>query len=106
MARNEMHLVVMIQSVMRSYLASKQVNRIKYGSYMTKDFNARVEGDYKNERVEEMVMKLGDFEFSNDHDALYDDAPRERRAFRTLENGAKYSGEWNIKNGTRHGQGT
>lgn len=96
--------VIKAQALIRGHLARKRIKQ-RYG------FQAKTMGslgyitnpNYQNPKVHEIKQRLGGFN--------YQPAPREdgvRRSQReliTLENGAKYEGEWNDSTNERDGRG-
>jgi len=66
-------------------------------------FGSHVEPNYANQRVQEIKVKLGGFNYNP---APVDDGVlRKKRALITLENGARYEGEWNEATNKRDGKG-
>lgn len=63
-----------------------------------------VEPNYHNPKVQEIKERLGPFKYGNstqDNDGVQ----RKKRALITLENGARYEGEWNEQTDKRDGRG-
>jgi hypothetical protein len=104
---NNFHLILRVQTCMRSYLAAKKVRKIsqsKLGSTFL-DNNAQNTGNYMNEVVEQMYNQLGPYDYTMAKSTVYDETVI-MKGWRTLESGAKYNGEWDANNGLRHGKGT
>lgn len=59
---------------------------------MFADDGSSQEPNYNNQLVAEICEKLGPFQYGA---APNDGQPREKRELTTLENGARYEGEWN-----------
>lgn len=60
------------------------------------------ESNYDNEKVQEIKRQFGDFKYPN---LPQDGARRAKQDERFLENGAKYTGEWNLDINKRDGRG-
>jgi hypothetical protein len=104
---NNFHLILRVQTCMRSYLAAKKVRKIgqsKLGSTFM-DNTAQNTGNYMNEVVEQMYNQLGPYDYTMAKNTVYDETVI-MKGWRTLESGAKYNGEWDANNGLRHGKGT
>lgn len=99
-------IIIRAQSAMRTYLAMKHANALKYGSYGFKDFNEDWVGDYKNDIVDRVIDTYGQYKFDKSVSKKYDNRERTFRGMETQENGAKYQGEWDEENDVKHGQGT
>lgn len=103
--KNQVVSLIKIQSAVRSYLASKQVAQLgemepQFG------FNREMvpgESNYENPQVKELEAQLGPFNYGGDHPQETQDL--EFRGMRTLENGAKYQGEWIKGTEIRQGKG-
>lgn len=59
------------------------------------------EPNYNNERVQNILARLGPFNYSPAPG--HDNVRRKRMPQLTLENGAKYEGEWNEESNKRDG---
>ena len=105
--------VIVIQSVMESYLQSKRINQIKYEQpnyHGKEDQFADEYGEedeipelgYVNPTVEEIALRLGDFDYGVPEE---DGIQRELRDRILFQNGAQYEGEWNLETGERDGRG-
>lgn len=113
---NNFHLILRMQSVMRSYLAAKKARRLqqrKVGTGIV-DNNPPPDGNYMNEVVEEMYNQLGPYDFNMAKNNVYDETVV-MKGWRTLDSGdglsgpgnqILYQGEWDANNGLRHGKGT
>ena len=99
----KIHLIIKLQSLFRGHLARKKV-RQRFG-FQTKFASFTHQGDpnYQNPRVQEIKEKLGPFNY--DPSPSDDGVKRKKRALITLENGARYEGEWNEPKNERHGYG-
>lgn len=69
----------------------------------SRTFNEKVEGDFKNNVVDIIYGKRGPFNYSNELDREYMDKLKEAKEWVTLENNAKYEGEW--AGSQRYGRG-
>jgi len=67
-------------------------------------FGSAVEPNYSNPRVLEIKEKLGAFDYDTAA-PKNDGVVRKKRALITLENGARYEGEWNEQTNKRDGRG-
>jgi len=61
------------------------------------------EPNYQNPKVQEIKERLGAFNYNPAPKS--DGVLRKRRALATLENGARYEGEWNEATNKRDGKG-
>ena len=61
------------------------------------------EMNYSNPRVLAIKDQLGEFKYEPTPQP--DGVSRNKRNIQTLENGARYEGEWNLDNGKRDGRG-
>ena len=62
-----------------------------------------MEANYSNPKVQEIKARLGSFNYNP---VPKDDGiKKEKRPLVTLENGARYEGEWNIATNKREGRG-
>jgi hypothetical protein len=102
---NEEFKIIKLQAAMRSYLAAKEANAAKYGSYEFKDFNDEDTGDYTNDFVENTMKKLGAYKYDKSVNHKYDNKKRSFRGMEVQANGARYQGEKD-EDGLRHGMGT
>lgn len=104
--KNEVISLIKIQTAIRSYLSSKEVaTNVQAEPHFR--FSQEVDnGDgvenYDNPQVKELEQQLGRFD--------YGQVPKESnqldfRGMRTLENGAKYQGEWIKGTEVRQGKG-
>lgn len=117
--------VLILQSVLRTYLDKKRVNAIKaqkkthehgkaVGATANEESNEQVheaiipESElvdrefYLNPVVEDIAAQLGDFEYGV---PTNDGVHRERRDTVFFENDSRYDGEWNIATNQRDGMG-
>ena len=62
-----------------------------------------VQPNYDNHKVQEIKERLGPFKY--DPAPANDGVKRVKKAQITLENGARYEGEWNESTGKRDGKG-
>jgi hypothetical protein len=102
--KNELVSLVKIQSAIRSYLSSKRVAELADFEAHNK-FNQVAdsgESNYDNPQVKDLEDRLGKFEYGQDQPETH---PLEFRGMVTLENGAKYQGEWIKATETRQGKG-
>jgi hypothetical protein len=106
--KNEVTSMIKIQSAIRSYLASKKVATLDIYNNPDLQFQNHPpeedmgENNYDNEQVKELEESLGRFNYGqppNESQQL------EFRGMRTLENGAKYQGEWIKGTDIRQGKG-
>jgi hypothetical protein len=62
--------------------------------------------EYNNPRVQEIKEKLGPFKYETQTGGnASDGVRRKKKALITLENGARYEGEWNEETNKRDGRG-
>lgn len=105
--KNEVVALIKIQSAIRTYLASKEVGQLAQIEPHFR-FNQQAEADnqqdnnYDNPQVKELEDKLGRFEYAQ---APKENQQLEFRGMKTLENGAKYQGEWIKGTNIRQGKG-
>ncbi len=59
--------------------------------------------NYENPVVMNIREKLGPFEYDSQKINYRDGVTRQRRGQMTLENGARYEGDWNVSDNTRDG---
>lgn len=102
--------IVKIQAHARGFLTRKQLtqefNDQQYeqqevGGINRPSYNEQ-EPNYLNQDVQTIRQQLGDFDFGNEE---VDHGQREFREELTLENGAKYEGEWLLGSEIRQGKG-
>ena len=100
---DKMALVIRIQALIRGSIARKRVKKI-YGYQMTPGLvGTGGEPNYANSTVMEIKRQLGPFVY--DAPATEEGSKRKKRPLTTLENGARYEGEWNETTGKREGKG-
>ena len=102
---NQMHVILRIQTWMKSYLAAKRANASKFGGYQFKDFNEECFGDYTNKTVDKIIATYGQYKCNKSIGTKY----KEKRTFFGMEeqhNGAKYQGEIDPNEDAFHGYGT
>ena len=107
--KNEAVNLIKIQSAIRSYLASKEVKvlvksqpNFGFGQMPVGGYEQGVDENYDNEQVKELEQKLGKFNYGATPTG---NKNLEFRGMKTLENGAKYQGEWIKNTETRQGKG-
>ncbi len=100
----KINIIIRIQSLFRGKIARTRVQKI-HGftaspGLLTKN---TVDPNYDNQTVMEIKKHLGSFNYEP---APSDDGvARKKRALITLENGARYEGEWNESSNKRDGRG-
>ena len=87
---DKLALVIKIQARWRGYLARKRL-RIRGSEGMMNRPSYEGAANYDNPEVQNIRQELGDFDYGSDDTKL---GQREDRPFITLENGAKYQGQW------------
>lgn len=106
--KNEIVTLIKIQSAIRTYLASKKASQIVQmhpHGMVGAMAGASAEADekhYDNPQVKELEDKLGKFEYGAKPP---ESQQLEFRPMKTLENGAKYQGEWIKGSEVRQGKG-
>ena len=107
--KNEVVSLIKIQTAIRSYLATKEVKvRVKadpsfrFGQSLPNGLEQGEDVNYDNPQVNELEQKLGKFNYEQSD---IDTSNVEFRGMRTLENGAKYQGEWIRNTEVRQGKG-
>ena len=109
-----LHLVVKMQAMVRGFRARKAVKRI-YGFQASPGLMNRgmvqIEMDpqkleQQRQNVQMIRQQLPQFEYGMEQGEDADDGSRlEKRATQVLQDGAHYTGQWNVDTGERHGRG-
>jgi hypothetical protein len=105
--KNEVVALLKVQSAIRTYLSSKKVATLdKYNSdngfHIQPQQEGQGENNYDNPQVKELEETLGRFDFGQ---PPHESNSLEFRGMQTLENGAKYQGEWIKNSEIRQGKG-
>jgi hypothetical protein len=87
-------LVVRLQAQFRGFLGRKRVKRIRSGGTqsMMRHNEMLTGNNFENVEVQQIREQLGDFEYGKPEPSL--GMNRESRPMISLENGARYEGEW------------
>lgn len=103
-AADKMKLIVRIQAWVRGARTRIRV-RQQYG-FVTSfgNFGSALEPNYDNATVQNIRQSLKDYNYEENAPAT-DNEQREYRDVVTLENGARYEGEWSMAAGVRDGRG-
>ena len=83
---NNFHLILRVQTIMRSYLATKRAAKIKTERGMVGSGAPRAESNYHNEVVEQIFNQLGPYDYAMAKNVVYDENII-MKGWRTLENG-------------------
>ena len=83
---NNFHLILRVQTIMKSYLASKRAAKIKAERGMVGSGAPRVDNNYQNEVVEQIFSQLGPYDYAMAKNVVYDENII-MKGWRTLENG-------------------
>ena len=102
--KNEVASLIKIQSAVRSYLASKHVAQLgEIDPHFGFDREViPVDNNYDNPQVKDLENRLGQFDYGQ---PPQENNELEFRGMVTLENGAKYQGEWIKGTNIRQGKG-
>ena len=94
-----------IQATYKGHKTRKEMDSIKTQKALNKaiDNLATDNPDNVNEGVQEILQKLGPFDYGKPQ--LDPKVQREFRPMQTLENGSKYEGQWRVGTSERDGQG-
>ena len=96
--------LIQIQSVLRTYLANKRVNKIRATQehLSPRNYGAL----YQNPTVERIHYRLGVFNYEQfEHESAPTEGAREMREEIQMESGARYEGEWRLDTNLRDGKG-
>lgn len=88
---DKIYLIVKIQAIFRGYLTRKRIREVRGSDGMMNRPSYDGVANYDNPEVQNIRQTLGDFDYGSDDSKL---GKREDRPFITLENGAKYQGQW------------
>ena len=103
---DKIHVIIKIQAVMRGALARRKVKHV-YGfeaQFSRQNFWGQgMQANYDNPLVISIKQKLGGFNY--EPTPKRDNVKRIHRELITLENGAKYEGEWDSEKNVRDGKG-
>ena len=101
----KLRMIVKIQAAFRGFLTRKHVQRLRAGQEaksMMNHFDFSGPANYDNQDVQRIRQQLGPFDYQQDPGGL---GQRETRPLVSLENGARYQGEWLRGAGVRQGKG-
>ncbi len=99
-------LIIKLQSLARGFIARRKVQKV-HGFTVTAGFRGtglNVEANYANPVVQEIKRQLGEFNY-NPKPTPDKGSVLKSRSMITLENGARYEGEWNEESNKREGMG-
>lgn len=104
---DKIHLIIKIQAMIRGAIARKRVKQVhgfEAQTFRQMQWSYGMQPNYENPLVQSIKQKLGPFNY--EPAPKKDTVKRVYRDLQTLENGAKYEGEWDIDRNVRDGKGT